>query len=199
MDFASILRSEFGSRYSWQSPVSYQWRSHTSTYLPSPIPLEDLWRARDSTSIFCYRYSIPYSSVHSRSPPKELVNFLFMRFLRRLAKFIRFALSTSSKSRIYSPKLPSKYGITKEIAGLGINLSSGKNSDGDFLAADFPGRLHSFSSYFIHCFEATKSPIKFLRQSFMRFAHREAEGSRLSKRLFFSRISLFLSLWCLIL
>lgn len=105
-----------------RSLASYQWHSHLSLHLPSPIPLGDLWCARQRIDI--PRYLFLRQSI--RSFPKESVNFLFIRFSRHLAEFIRFALSTSSKPRIFSSKLPQKYRIIKEIADLGISLWSRK-------------------------------------------------------------------------
>lgn len=172
VDFTSISRSEFGSRYSWQSflescIVSMTLLLHSSSSFPDTL-------RRPLTRETPHRYSAIDTLFRPRSPSKEPVNFLFMRFLWRLAEFIRFALSTSAKSRICSLKLPLKYRITKEIVDSPINLLFEKNGDGDFLAVDFPRCfLRPFSSYFIHCFEATESPIKFLRQSFIRFARRE--------------------------
>lgn len=89
-----------------RSLASYQWHS---LHLPSPIPLGDLWCARQRIDI--PRYLFLRQSI--RSLPKESVNFLFIRFSRRLAEFIRFALSTSSKPRIFSSKLLQKYRITE--------------------------------------------------------------------------------------
>lgn len=111
-----------------------------------------------------HRYSEIFLRQSIRSLSKESANFLFIRFSRHLAEFIRFALSTSSKPRIFSLKLPQKYRITKEIVDLLHQLVVQEDGGGDFLAADFPERfLHLFSFFIIHCFEATESPIKFLR------------------------------------
>lgn len=77
VDFAPIPRSEFGSRYSWQSfPMqSFCVVSMTlpfTLHLPSPIPLGDLWCARQRINI---PPSILYFSVSLSGVPRGTCRF----------------------------------------------------------------------------------------------------------------------------
>lgn len=72
-------------------------------HLPSSIPLGDLWRARQRIDI---PPSIPPSSLSGVFPRETRKFFIHAIPVTCLAKFIHFTLSTSSKLRIFSSKLP---------------------------------------------------------------------------------------------
>lgn len=190
MDFRSILRSEFGSR--WQSFLESCIVLMTLLLHSSSSFLDTL--RRPLTCETPHRYSAIDTLFRPRSPSKEPV-FLFMRFLRRLAEFIRFALSTFAKSRIYSLKLLLKYGITKEIADSPINLLSKKNGDVTFWQF-FPEMfLAPLFILFYSLFRRYGVSNKLSKTKFHTFCTSckiEIEVPRLSECLFFSQISLSL-------
>lgn len=158
MDFAPIPRSEFGSRYSWQSfPMeSFCVVSMTllfTLHLTSSIPLGDLWRARQRIDI---PPSILYFSVSLCPPPPPISPWNLQIFYScnpcnmscKVHSF--YAVNVLKvKNLLVEGSVEIQNNEESRISDLFQHWFVWENSDGNFLATDFPRRFLHTSSFLL--------------------------------------------------